>query len=282
MIDQKAIFQDIYTRLKTNGKFCSPRGLKIIECENFSYELPPTVCFTNFAARKLSVPYVKTEFLWYLKGDLYDLSIGEHAAIWRGIVVKGRLNSNYGFYLFRSPGVGLSWIIDELRRDKDSRRAYAMILGNPHLNVEEKDVPCTMSLGFRIRENKLNMSVRMRSQDAIYGMGNDAPAFAFIHQMVWAQIRWYYPELELGTYHHTSDSFHVYERHFEMLDKIVDSAAEFTPVEYPRIADNYEVNYLLARSLDPAVDNDSHACKDYFEFAKWLLDKSPAPQSASS
>jgi thymidylate synthase len=207
-----------------------------------------------------------------LKGDLYDLSIAKHAAIWRGIVVDGKLNSNYGHYIFRNEQ-GLAWVIDELRRDRDSRRAYIMILGNQHLNPNEKDVPCTMSLGFRIRDNKLNMSVRMRSQDAIYGMGNDAPAFSFIHQMVWACVKWYYKELEMGSYHHVADSFHVYERHFDMLEKITTPAAEFSLIEVPPIADNYEVNYLLSISSGKPVDYIRN--KDYFEFTKWLTSDLP-------
>jgi thymidylate synthase len=264
-MEQKEIFQDIYNRLKTNGKFCSPRGLKIIECENFSYELPPYVCFANFEDRKLSVPYVKTEFRWYLKGDLHDLSIAEHAKIWRGIVVDGKLNSNYGHYIFRQHA-GMNWVVEELLRDKDSRRAYIMILGNDHLNAKEKDVPCTLSLGFRIRDNKLNMSVRMRSQDAIYGMGNDAPAFSFIHQMVFTTMRCHYPGLQMGVYHHVADSFHVYERHFEMLDKIIAPEAEFLPVPVPKLFNIHEVEYLV--SMDEHT-NLSTMPRQY-KFTEWL------------
>jgi thymidylate synthase len=273
-MDQKELFQDIYRRLKTDGKFCSPRGLKIIECENFAYELPPYVCFANFEDRKLSIPYAKQEFRWYLKGDLHDLSIAEHAKIWRGIIVDGKLNSNYGHYIFRKKqtwegtnftGPGFSWVIDELKRDKDSRRAYVMILGNEHLNPKEKDVPCTLSLGFRIREDKLNMSVRMRSQDAIYGMGNDAPAFSFIHQMVHAIMRFHYPGLELGTYHHVADSFHVYERHFEMLEKIIAPEAEFYPVQTPKIFNIHEVEYLIGMH-----EADLTQAPRQYQFVEWL------------
>lgn len=32
-----------------------------------------------------------------------------------------------------------------------------------------------------------------------------------------------YPELQLGIYYHCADNIHYYERHFELVDKILDS-----------------------------------------------------------
>ena len=69
---------------------------------------------------------------------------------------------------------------------------------------------CTYSMNFRIRENKLNMTVHMRSQDAIYGFGSDIPIFSFIHEMVYISLKETYPELNIGNYYHTVDSFHIY------------------------------------------------------------------------
>lgn len=252
---QKILFQEIYNRLLNSGQVVQPRGLKVIEVENFSYELPPFVRFTNFTERKLSIDYIKREFLWYLKGDLYDLSICEHAAIWRGLIVDGRLNSNYGHYAFRRGG--MQWCYDELVNDKDSRRASLVIIEHAaHCNPRQKDVPCTAYINFRIRRGYLNMSVHMRSQDAIYGMSNDIPAFTFMHEMLWKLLAHNYPDLQLGMYYHTADSFHVYERHWEMINKLVKSDAEFIAVDCPRIDDLNEVQYLVdfyPRGVKPSL-----------------------------
>jgi thymidylate synthase len=107
----------------------------------------------------------------------------------------------------------------------------------------------------------------MRSQDAIFGLGNDAPAFSFILQMVHATMRCHYPELELGFYNHVADSFHVYERHFEMLDKIIAPEAEFTPVETPRISSIHEVEYLLDNLEANTIDK----IPPHYHFSRWLL-----------
>lgn len=234
----KKIFSDILIR----GKKVSPRGQLIIELENYSYELEPYIRFSSFVSRKLSVDYIKQEFLWYLKGDKFDDSITQHAKLWKKLTNKdGSFNSNYGQYFFGTQNQ-FDVVIDMLVKDKDSRRASIVLLTKEHLSSNTNDVPCTYSINFRIRDNHLNMSVHMRSQDAIYGMGNDAPAFSFLHEMMYNALKEYYPDIEYGTYHHVADSFHVYEKHFEMIKQI--PYDEYIDVHCPRISGPNEVKFL--------------------------------------
>lgn len=254
-------FLKIYKDLQS-GQYVKPRGELIIELENYSYELKPYVRFQNFESRKLNLDYIKTEFLWYLKGDRFDLSICDYAKIWKSVVNKdGSINSNYGQYIFGKENQ-FDNVVSLLSKDKDSRRASIMILNNQHLKSDTNDVPCTYSLNFRIRNNKLNMSVHMRSQDAIYGMGNDAPAFSFIHEMMLNALKRYYPELEYGNYHHSADSFHVYERHFKMLDSLNSGADQYIHIDCPKISGPEEVDFLKNVSFNEIPEN--------FKFTKWL------------
>ena len=256
------IYNDVYF-----GHYVKPRGELIVELENYSYELKPYVRFQNFESRKLNVDYIKTEFLWYLKGDRFDSSICDHAKIWKSVINKdGSINSNYGQYIFGKSNQ-FDTVVNLLKNDKDSRRASIMILNNDHLKSDTNDVPCTYSINFRIRNNKLNMSVHMRSQDAIYGMGNDAPAFSFIHEMMLNALRRYYPDLEHGNYFHSADSFHVYERHFQMLDKLRSNNDYYEIVNCPKISGPDEVDYL--RSLSTQISRPPSG----FQFTNWLLSK---------
>src|SRR5574343_84396 len=198
------LFRQIFIDLATNGKEAAPRGQKIIEIENYSYTLPARVRFCNFESRKLNLDYVKREFLWYLRGNKMDKEILNHAKMWTDLVnYDGSINSNYGQYIFSKKAGQKSsqfdYVVDALKKDKDSRRASIMILNRDHLLSTTRDYPCTYSLNFRIRDNKLNMTVHMRSQDAVFGMGNDAPCFSFIHEMIYVAVRdLAYPELEMG------------------------------------------------------------------------------------
>lgn len=284
MINSATTFLSIYRDLVKYGNRVSPRGQESIEIENYTYDLPPYVRFTNFECRGFNLAYVKKEFLWYLKGDRFDISIADSAKMWGGLINRdGSINSNYGQYIFRNSNTispnnsqvasQFDNVINQLRNDKDSRRASIAILSKDHLLSDTNDVPCTYSLNFRIRDNKLNMTVRMRSQDSVYGMANDAPAFSFTHEMVLNALREFYPDLEYGNYHHSADSFHVYQRHFAMLEKItgydiyaresVAQADQYTEVECPKISGPQEVKFLIAGKFEKVPTE--------FKFTSWLL-----------
>lgn len=260
-------FVEIYEELMTKGTKCSPRGEEIIEIEDYSYTLMPYYSrFTSFKDRKFNLDYIKKEFLWYLKGDKFDTSICEHASIWKNLINDdGSINSNYGQYVFSEQNQ-FDFVVEELKKDKDSRRASIVILNKDHLIVGTKDLPCTYSINFRIRNNALNMSVNMRSQDAAFGMTNDAPCFSFIHEMVYVTLKDEYPDLNMGLYHHSADSFHVYKRHWKMLESIIENQNDYELVECPKMSSLEEVKFLRNLHI-----NDSRDIPDGFEFTKWLV-----------
>lgn len=263
------VFQNIFRDLVQYGNKVSPRGQEVIEIENYFYTLPARVRFCNFEARKLNQNYIKREFLWYLRGDKKDLEILNYAKMWTDLVNDdGSINSNYGQYIFFNDPGKISqfyYVINTLLNDKDSRRASIMILNKDHLLSQTKDYPCTYSLNFRIRDDKLNMSVHMRSQDAVFGMGNDAPCFSFIHEMVFAALRGpIYPDLQMGEYHHTTDSFHVYKRHFEVMEKIA-YGDNYLEIDCPEISSASEVSFLEKLCRDQSQPIEAN-----YKFSRWL------------
>lgn len=261
---EKDIFLEIFSRLKKEGKFFSPRGLKVLEIENFHFDFPPYIRFMNFESRKLNLSYIKEEFKWYLRGNRFDSSIIKHAKLWGEIQNDdGSINSNYGQYIWGGQNQ-YDRVIQTLVSDKDSRQAIIMILNEKHLASVTKDYPCTCSINFRIRDDKLNMTVHMRSMDAIYGAGNDFPTFSFVHEMMLRSLQQYYPDLKYGIYHHSADSFHVYEKHFDMLENIL-AGDEFEKVDCPRILDSGEIDHLRVMNYLTALRTPKE-----FKFAKWL------------
>jgi len=62
--------------------------------------------------------------------------------------------------------------------------------------------------------------VNMRSSDLILGITYDIPAFTLMQELMLLELNARGLDLKLGRYMHVSNSLHVYERHFEMLDKI--------------------------------------------------------------
>jgi thymidylate synthase len=263
-------FKAMYQRLKDHGKFVSPRGQKTLEIENALTVFEPYERFANFPSRKLNLNYIKDEILWYLRGDLYDLSICDKAKIWKDCVTDGKLNSNYGHAIFKQKQ--LDYVVECLKKDPDSRRAVIVILAQSHLYLENKDVPCTISLNFRLRDSKLSCTVHMRSSDAIFGYSNDVPFFSFIQECVLVYLNARLEkELELGSLTIFSESLHIYERHFEMLEKLVHEYVE--PVNCPRLSSYAEIDFLrLGHHFLQSTDS---------TFTQWLYARDAKPEKAA-
>ena len=246
------MYQDLY-----NAPIITVRGLETKELLNYKLIIKPYDRFFNFKGRNMNLNYIKQEFKWYIKGDKYDTSITQHAKIWKDLINEdGSINSNYGQYI----NTNLVRCYETLVNDKYSRRAIIMIGNNNNFNSRTKDYCCTLSMSFQIRNNELLMTVHMRSNDAIFGLTNDVPAFSFYHEMLYVLLRDnFYPDLKLGNYTHLVDSFHIYKRHFKMLNNILENAIELK-VDCPKIKDAKEVEYLLENKIN----------KNY-EFSNWLL-----------
>lgn len=245
----------LFSALAIEGKIVAPRGATTLEIENLTYTVEPLIRYNIFKARSLKLDYIKREIAWYIKADKTDLSIVEHAKIWGPMVKDGILNSCYGYYWFRRY-TGVSAIVRILKDDPLSRRAVIPMYGteSEHHDFDVRDVPCTTSVEFRIREGRVNARFVMRSQDAILGMGNDLPTFSFLQEVVARLL-----ELPLGTLTVSVGSFHVYERHFEMLGAMIAKAPKLVTIsEMP------ELTKLDAESIIKCQ------VPRHGAFAKWL------------
>ena len=279
-------FYHVLMLLWEHGKDVKPRGLKSKEILNFAYTFPPRVRFMCFDHRKFKIDYAKQEFLWYLRGNRKDVSIAKIASMWSNLIKEdGTINSNYGWFLFNKEAClssihtsNFNRVIAELANDPDSRRATITILSNEYLNEKSSDYPCTYGLNFHIREDKLHMTVHMRSNDAIYGLANDAPAFSFTHELLWVSLLKYFPYLQLGSYHHIADSFHVYERHYDLVQKIL-SDPKVTWDEHgtcPHMSNRYGIDEMrtLTKNLAPVIEAKKQNKYDELA-ARWPILKDP-------
>ena len=247
------------------GTETSPRGQKVLEIENFQTDLYTTDRFTNFGARNMNLQYIKEEFKWYLGADPYDDSICEHATMWKKIQQPdGRFHSNYGQYWFGAQA-GVQWVLNSLRADPDSRQAVIPMLNAGHLYKGNTDVVCTESISFRIRNDLLNMSVNMRSNDAIFGVTNDVPCFSFLHELIARLL-----DIEVGIYTHKVDSMHVYERHFQMLDNLVANGyIDYEDVHVPRMSIEDAMLMLSGQYAEEI------STRFYTPFLDWLYNDGP-------
>lgn len=256
IISNESDLLQIYKCLETQGKWCNPRGENTLEIENFTYSVAPYVRFNNFVGRRLNVNYIKREMSWYVHADPMDLSITEHAAQWGKIVLNGKLNSNYGSYWFSQQGVAR--VVEVLKNDSMSRRAVIAMYGTDpeHMAADAKDVPCTLSIEFRLRNGKLNAKVNMRSQDILWGMGNDLPTFSFLHEIVAKLLH-----AQIGILTVSVGSFHVYEARHAMFKDILYYGKHMAIPECPPAITHAEAEQLINNKID-----------SQYAFSSWLLD----------
>lgn len=240
-----------YTKLFSDtmvlGRIVSPRGQRIRELLDAQIELSPLFPFQDFTDRKYNYSYFIQEMKWKLGASKYDESIKEHAKMWDSVQnPDGTFNSNYGQYWFGQQ-MGLMKAVLELIRDKDSRRAVIPMLTDDHLSPETKDTVCTEAITLHIRDSTLYMSVHMRSSDQIFGLGTDVPTFSVLYMLALGLLRSVYPGLEVGKIKITAASSHIYERHWGMVEKILDSGPDkYVPMRLPEPYSPGEVMEIIA------------------------------------
>ena len=162
--------------------------------------------------RKFNEDYAEYEWNWYLKGDRDASEIGERAKIWKKMMVEGttEVNSNYGY--FWNKNYQLSRVIQELKTNKETRRAIVVHYDINELDRYKHDTPCNDVLNFYIKDDKLHLTVFARSIDLVFGFCNDQYTFAKLMEMVAFQL-----DIPVGEMHWMVTNLHIYPRHYDML-----------------------------------------------------------------
>ena len=201
-----------------------------------------------YLSKDFSTPkkYVKAELDWYKS---MDLSIIGHEGIesnptWQSCCTKDEkkeINSNYGWCVFSEEnGSQYDNCLEVLKKDKTTRNAIIMY-NRPEIYKDYKrdgmhDMICTMYSHFFIRNNRLYMIHNMRSNDVRYGfICSDLAWNCFVYQNMYEDLKSTYPDFEVGTIIWTSDSMHLYSRHFEALEKYFESKNQFGETLYDRL-----------------------------------------------
>jgi len=230
MIDFTHRFKNLVIEIDDYGDVSKPRDLEVKELLLADLEIDPTRPIADFAARGFNWKYFAGEMAWYLHRDNNIDYINNFSGFWKGItnLNTNEINSNYGSLVINDEQIG--WVVDSLLADKNSRQAI-MFFNQPKFQFKgNKDFVCTMYANFFIRDNKLNMKIQMRSNDVFYGLTFDAPFFSFLMQSVYLILKKNekYNTLELGTYYHFADNLHFYERHYDIVNKIIAEDVENT------------------------------------------------------
>lgn len=221
-------YAELLYQLQNNYEYkVETRGTSSREIQDFAFTLEdPTSNLYKCTPRSSQEKYIAAELLFYFSGSNQLNWINKFAKFWNQVANKDwTVNSAYGKLIFvdknRFGITEYQWALDKLLQDKDTRQSLMHFNKPEHQDPETRDFVCTKDAVFSIRENRLNLTLSMRSNDAIWGTPTDVAFFTVLQQQMLRAVQVKYPEVVLGTYTHIVNSMHVYDRHFELLDNML-------------------------------------------------------------
>ena len=171
------------------------------------------------------------EFLWYLSGDnqldfiRYYIKDYEKESDDRKTVYGG-----YGPRIFRQRGHNqLENVIALLSKQPTSRRAVIQLFDAEDIAGKERqsDIPCTCTLQFMLRKDKLHLIASMRSNDAFKGLPHDVFAFTMLQEVVARTLG-----VDVGPYRQFVGNLHLYDYNEVAAQQYIDEGFQAT-VEMP-------------------------------------------------
>lgn len=207
------------------------------------------------------------ELLWYLSRDnelgFISYYLREYVKESEdGATVRG----GYGPRLFNQRGQDqVSNVIDLLRANFRSRRAVIQLFDAEDISRRYVEAPCTTTLQFLVRDNRVHMVTTMRSNDAYIGLPHDVFCFTMLQEIVARSLGY-----ELGIYRHFVGSMHIYEVDRENAQRFINEAIqpriEMPPMPegdpWPSIRRLLEAEHCIRNG--EAIDADSWGLAPYW------------------
>ena len=234
---------------------CKPRGLKITEKINDSWIIDMDDPIITLPERKLSYSFMFGEAAWMLEGRNDVESVSKYVD-----GVKRFSDDGETFFGAYGPKIITQWsyVVDTILKDNDSRQAVISIWReNPR---SSKDIPCTLSLQFFLREASdelwLHTVATMRSNDAWLGTPYDTFNFSAISFWIALHLNRNGIKCKVGSLNIQAGSRHIYETDFKKLDSLFTSYYDDKPeISFNKLIDKYKDNPLkFISNLREAAD----------------------------
>lgn len=239
-----------------NELYCETLNyLKVVECDEVlrrtgrvrEYSPPLTIINTEPRNRVLYDPQRNAnpffhcmEFVWMAAGGNDVRWIAQFNKRMLEYAEPGEWSHGaYGHRWMHHFGINqIPALINVLNKDRMTRRAYVQMWDtDADLGRDFKDIPCNVGISFQMDvDNDLNAYVFNRSNDLIWGMlGANAVHFSMLLEVV-AQCIAANP----GQVVQISANPHLYERHFELVDKYAVGEADVGAACIPIEAGNWK------------------------------------------
>ena len=266
-------YVDLVNHLLRHGAPASPRGLATLEIEDAVVYIDNVYATLPLKVGRNPVSGIGAVEACQLLGGVARpktvIAVGPQFATYAED--SGEFHGSYGT---RTNGQYDS-VIQKLKADTDSRQAVVTLWDPTKDNaIGKRDYPCTVMHQFRIRNNKLNMSVYMRSNDVWLGAAYDFFQFTRV-QIAMASVL----GIEPGAYAHHVGSLHIYETNFDAAGKLQKTSVLEEP---PTITgpDWDSIKTSACRALDAVHDQNVYSTLN--ESERWYTVAMKAAVSKNS
>lgn len=211
--DMRLGYITVCEQVMSIGHEVSPRGMRTKEILGAQIRIyHPADSLPVGINRKLNTSFAAVEALQLIAGRSYPGLTCDINPNMKQFLNGGKFHGAYGPRI-RYP---IRRAIRILKNSPDSRQALVHIWdSNTDLGVDTKDVPCTLTLQFLIRDDKLVMVTSMRSNDVWWGLAYDAFQFTQLQHVVAHVLG-----IDLGLYIHNAASLHAYERDWGSIESL--------------------------------------------------------------
>ena len=169
------------------------------------------------------------ELCWYLAKSDDSAFISYYLPAYKNIATGGKVFGAYGPRLFNWKGINQFDNVSRiLQRKNESRQAVIQIFDSGDIIGQQKEVPCTSTLQFMVRDGKLNMIANMRSNDIYLGLPHDVFCFTMLQELMARTL-----SMDIGTYKHLVGSLHLYKDKIPYAEQFLEEGWQSTTDTMP-------------------------------------------------
>ena len=213
--------------------------------------------FPLVTTKKVHLKSIIYELLWFLKGDTNVKYLNDNGvSIWdEWKDENGDLGPVYGAQWRSWKGADgkvidqISEVIEQIKKNPDSRRLIVSawnVAEIPNMAL----APCHAMFQFYVADGKLSLQLYQRSADVFLGVPFNIASYALLLMMV-AQVC----DLKVGDYVHTFGDVHIYNNHFEQVNKQLSRETRPLPTMKlnPEIKDIFDFDFedFTLENYDP-------------------------------
>lgn len=224
----------------------------------------PRANFMFNPVRKMSMSYAAAEILWYLQYTNQTEMMKAYAPQFKNFEDEPGISHGAGYGATWEIGMGMTQVHEVckmLKNNKDTRQAVISMWDRgdaARANNFKHSVPCTLSLHFIVRENKLHLFTKMRSNDVWLGLPYDVFSFTTLQAIVAN-----YVGVDVGFYQHEVSSMHLYSIHYAKAKDAIECSFSTDESAIPSqtgcsLSESGEVRNEIFKEIDSAIEYERH------------------------